>query len=74
MIDAIEILELKTAIVFYGYLEKTHYEELDERIKDIKKEDKLQFLINFLKNKNYKIKTVLGTKFDVFPTTIGHLV
>lgn len=29
---------------------------------------------NFLKNKNYKIKTVSGTKFDEFPATIGHLV
>lgn len=38
-----EILELKTAIVFYGYLEKTHYEELDERIKNIKKKTNCNF-------------------------------
>lgn len=74
MIDAIEIVELKIGIVFYGYLEKTYFEELDKRIKNIKKEDKLQFVINYLKNKNYKIKTVSGTKFDMFPASVGHLI
>lgn len=74
MIDVIEILELKIGIVFYGYLEKSHFEELNKKIKNVKKEDKLQFVINFLKNKNYRIKTVSGTKFDMFPASIGHLI
>jgi hypothetical protein len=37
------------------------------------KGNKLQFVIIFLKNKNYKIKTVSDTKFDEFSVTIGHL-
>lgn len=74
MIDSIEILELKIGIVFYGYLEKAYFEELDERIKNVKKKDKLQFVINFLENKNYKIKTISSTKFDMFPASTGHLI
>ena len=74
MIDAIEILELKIGIVFYGYLEKTHFDELSKRIENIKKEDKLQFVIKFLNNKNYKIKKVSSTKNNMFPAQIGHLI
>lgn len=72
--DAIEILELKLGIVFYGYLKKAHFDELNEIIKNVKKEDKLQNVTKFLENKNYKIKTVSSTKFDVFPAVIGHLI
>ena len=74
MIDAIEILELKIGIVFYGYLEKMHFDELNKKIKNVKKEDKLQTAIKFLENRNYKIKTVSSTKIDMFPATIGHLI
>lgn len=74
MIDSIEILELKIGIIFYGYLEKVYFEELDERIKNVKERDKLQFVINFLENRNYKIKTISSTKFDVFPASLGHLI
>lgn len=74
MIDAIEILELKIGIVFYGYLEKAHFEELNKRIRNVKKEDKLQIVIKFLENKNYKIKTILSTKSDMFPASTGYLI
>ena len=74
MIDSIEILELKIGVVFYGYLEKTHFDELNKRIKNIKQEDKLQIVTEFLENKNYKIKTISSTKFDMFPASTGHLI
>lgn len=74
MVDAIEILELKIGIVFYGYLEKTHFQELNKRIKNVKKEYKLQFVINFLENKNHKIKTISSTRLDMFPALIGHFI
>lgn len=73
MTDAIEILELKIGIVFYGYLDNAHFEKLNKKITCAKKEEKLQFVINYLKNKNYKIKKISSTKIG-FPAEIGHVI
>lgn len=73
MIDAIEILELKIGIVFYGYLDNVCFERLNKKIEHIKKEEKLQFVINFLENRNCKIKKIANTKFNTF-SVMTHLI
>lgn len=37
MIDAIEILELKIGIVFYGYLDNVCFERLNKKLNILKK-------------------------------------
>ena len=65
MTNAIEILELKQGVRFYGDLCRKDFEELIWKIQNVRSEEKLQFVIDFLKNKGCSIKTIIGTKFGL---------
>lgn len=71
MRTAVVISELNKGVVFEEYLDKESFEELEEKMKEILTENKLEWLITFLQRKGYYIRNIF---FDTKNSDISNVV
>lgn len=56
MKQAIRLIDTNTAIVFYGgYLGRKYFDEIVDKIKSVPTEEKCDWLIKFLEERNFHI-------------------
>lgn len=72
MKQTIRLIDVNKAITFHGYLGRKYFDEITDKIESVSIENKCDWLIKFLKEKNYDIIDICSnaTLFPDSPDTI----